>query len=206
MTINSSPIASPWFTTLMDRTKTMSDEDKHIIEEVLYMQYQIDPLLRESRIIKSIFADDLAEARAEALAEGETRGLQESIVDLVSDCFSARVVSQVQQTITATQNIEQLRKFLRHVARTSDEQEVAALLAQYFPPQQQPVNSRVDTLREAIVDLVNDRFPARVVFRVQHAIGPIQDVELLKKFHRQVARVADEEELSALLDQCFPTH
>jgi predicted transposase YdaD len=98
-----------WFTSLMDRTKTMVDEEKLFIKEVLHMQYQIDPLLRESPTIRSIFARDLAEAkaetRAEGVAEGIAEGLQEAILDLVSDCFSAQIVSQVQQRLLCLSRI-----------------------------------------------------------------------------------------------------
>jgi hypothetical protein len=206
----------------MDRTKTMSDEEKLSIEEVLHMQYQIDPLLRESPTIRAILAKDLSEAtakaRAEALAQGKAegkaeglaKGLQEAILDLVSDHFPALVVSQVQQTITTTQDIEQLRKFHRQVARVSDEQEVSALLAQCFPPQDSiraiAVQNEAKGLREAILEFVNARFSPHVITEVQQTIEPIQDVEQLKMFFRQLVRVHDEEEVYASLAQCFWTH
>jgi hypothetical protein len=211
-----------WFVCLMDRTKTMSDEEKLSIEEVLHMQYQIDPLLRESPTIRAILAKDLSEAtakaRAEALAQGKAegkaeglaKGLQEAILDLVSDHFPALVVSQVQQTITTTQDIEQLRKFHRQVARVSDEQEVSALLAQCFPPQDSiraiAVQNEAKGLREAILEFVNARFSPHVITEVQQTIEPIQDVEQLKMFFRQLVRVHDEEEVYASLAQCFWTH
>ena len=64
---------------------------------------------------------------------GELRGLQEAILDIVGDRFSSQVVAQVQQAIAPCEDVQQLRTFLRQVVRLSDEQEVPALLAQFFP-------------------------------------------------------------------------
>jgi len=194
-----------WFKCLMDRTQTMSDEEKQTIREVLQVQYQIDSLIRENPTIMAI----AAESEAKGKAEGEIRGLQEAILDLASDRFPALVVSQVQQTITPAQDAEQLRKFNRQLARVSDEQEVRALLAQCFPLQDEMkvrLEGKVKVLQETILDLISDRFPSPVVSQAQQTIAPIQDTEQLKKFIRQLARVSDEQEVYALLTQCFPTH
>ena len=226
-----------WFVCLMDRTKTMFDEEKHHIEEVLRMQYQIDPLLTESPTIRSILAkyvdeatteatakariSALAEGKAEGKAEGLAEGLQEAILDLISDRLPDIVASQVQQTITTTQDIERLRQFHRQVARAVDEEEVSALLAQCFPPQQQSnpqdpavmaiaaeseAKGELKGLREAILSLVSERFPTWVVSQVQQTIALAQDAEQLKTFLRQLVRVSDEEEVYTALAQCFPTH
>ena len=64
---------------------------------------------------------------------GEIKGLQEAILDVVGDRFSPQVVAQVQQTIIAVQNVQLLRMFHRKLVRVSDEQEIFALLAEYFP-------------------------------------------------------------------------
>ena len=96
------------------------------------MQDQIDPLLRESPTIMAILADDVATAKAEALAEGEAKGLQEAILDLVGARFSSQVVAHVQQAIAPSQNVEQLKRFFRQLIRVSDEEEVYASLAQCF--------------------------------------------------------------------------
>src|SRR5260370_42315449 len=62
-----------WFTCIMDRTKTMSDEEKHIIEEVLQVQYQIDPLIRENPRIRAIAAEGEAKGLAKGLAKGRLK-------------------------------------------------------------------------------------------------------------------------------------
>ncbi len=64
---------------------------------------------------------------------GEIKGLQEAILDVVGDRFSPQVVAQVQQTIVAVQDAQLLRMFHRKLVRASDEQEIFALLAEYFP-------------------------------------------------------------------------
>ncbi len=65
---------------------------------------------------------------------------------------------------------------------------------------------KAEGLREAILDLISDRFPALVVTQVQQTIAPIQNIEQLKKFLRQLVRASDEEEVYISLAQCFPTH
>jgi hypothetical protein len=192
-----------WFKILMDRTKTMFDEEKRIIREVLQVQYQIDPLIRENPTIMAI----AAEAEAKGKAEGEIKGFQEAILAVVSNRFPTLVVSQIQQTIASSQNAGQLQKFLCQVANTSDEQEVSALLAQSFPSdEERKPCSEYEWTQELILDLVSAGFSAEVVSQVQQAIAPIQDAQQLRKFHRQLARVSDEQAVLALLAQCFPVH
>lgn len=183
----------------------MSDEDKQIIQEVLQVQYQIDPLLREDPTIMAIAAEEAAKGEA----RGWIGGLREAILDLVRDRFPAQVVSQVQQTIKPTQNSEQLRNFHRQLPRVSDEQEVLTLLAQCFPRQDEMKlrsEGEIKGLQDAILDIISDRFSAQVVAQVQQTIAPIQDIEQLRKFLRQLVRVPDEQEGLALLARCFPTH
>jgi len=200
-----------WFKCLMDRTKTMTDEEKHTIQEVLQMQYQIDPIIRENPTIMAIVA--------EGEAEGEAKGLREAILDLASVRFPTLVISKVQQTIAPSQDIEQLKKLHHQIALVSDEQEVSALLTQCFPQQDQidplisddptiravAVQSEAKGLREAILDLISARFSSQVVAHVQQTITLRQDIEQLKRFFRQLLQVSDEEGVYASLAQCFST-
>ena len=191
-----------WFECLMRRTKTMSNEEKQIIQEELRMQYQYDTLLMENPTIMELVAKTLAEGEAKGKAEGEAKGkaegLQEAIVELVSDRFSAQIVAQVQQTIAPAQDTERLKKFLRQLARVSDEQEVQALLTQSFP-----LEGEVKGIQEAILDVASARFSSQIVAQVQQTIAPVQDVQELRRFLRQLARMSDEQEVSALLTQSF---
>ena len=63
------------------------------------------------------------------------------------------------------------------------------------------VKVRIESLQEAIVDIVNDRFSTLVVHQVRRAIAPSHNIEELRKLHRQLARVSDEQEVYPLLDQ-----
>ncbi len=185
-----------WFQTMLRRTTTLSQEDKHKIEEILHMEYQGYTLLKEDPVIHSL----IAEGELKGKIEGEIKGLREAILDIADDLFSLPVVVHVQQAIVASQDTEQLRKFLRQLVRLSDEQEVLALLAQYFP-----LPGEIKSMQEMILDIVSDRFSPQVVAQVQQTIAPSQDAQLLKRFLRQLVQLSDEQEVSALLIQCFPT-
>jgi len=63
---------------------------------------------------------------------GEIKGLQEAILDIVSDRFSPPLVAQVQQAIAPCQDVQLLRTFHRQLVRLSDEQEVSTLLTECF--------------------------------------------------------------------------
>jgi hypothetical protein len=80
-----------------------------------------------------LYQEVTAKTLQEGIQQGIQTGIQNSILDIVSDSFSPQVVEQVQHVITASQDEEQLRKFLRRVVRLSDEQEVLDLLAECFP-------------------------------------------------------------------------
>jgi hypothetical protein len=154
-------------------------------------------------------AKELAKELAEAEARAEARVLQEAIIDLINDRFSTQVVTRVQQTIAPSQNIEQLKKLHRQIARVSDEEEVYALLTQFFPVREEEtkeeiLKGEIKGLQEAISDIVGARFPIRIYTQVQQAIAPIQNVTQLRDFLRQLACLSDEQEVSALLEQCFP--
>ncbi|HEX3640242.1 MAG TPA: hypothetical protein VHV10_03015 [Ktedonobacteraceae bacterium] len=193
-----------WFQTMLRRTTTLSQEDKHKIEEVLHMEYQGYTLLKEDPVIHSLISEGELKGKIEGKIEGEIKGeikgLREAILDIADDLFSLPVVVHIQQAIVASQDTEQLRKFLRQLVRLSDEQEVLALLAHYFP-----VPGEIKGMQEMILDIVSDRFSPQVVAQVQQTIAPRQDAQLLKRFHRQLVQLSDEQEVLALLTQCFPT-
>jgi len=182
-----------WFNTMLSRTTMISDEDKKRVKEHLSMQYQLHPLLAEDPTIQSVIAKEVAE------------NLQEMIIDLINDRFPTQVVTRVQQAIAPSQNIEQLKKLHRQIARVSDEEEIYALLTQYFPAWDEEIKVRIESLQEAILDIAGARFSAQVQAQVQQAIAPIEDIGLLRKFHLQLASLSDEQEVYALLEQCFPS-
>jgi hypothetical protein len=184
-----------WFQTMLGRTTTISKQDKKQIQEVLKMQYQGFSLFREDPVIGGM----ILEGELKGKAEGELEGLRKAILDIADDLFSSSVVTQVQQAITFSNNIEKLRKFHRQIFRLSNDQEALALLTQYFPSP-----GEIQGLQEAILDIVGDRFSPQVVAQVQQAIDPCEDVQQLRTFLRQVVRLSDEQEVPALLAQFFP--
>jgi hypothetical protein len=60
--------------------------------------------------------------------------------------------------------------------------------------------------KEAILDSLDSRqFAAPIISAVQQAIAPVQSVEQLRAFFRQIALTTDEQTVSELLAQAFPT-
>jgi len=97
------------------------------------MQYQGFALFKEDPVIHGMILEGELKGEIKGKIEGEIKGLREAILDIANDLFSLPVVVHVQQVIALSQDTEQLRKFLRQLVRLSDEQEVSALLAQFFP-------------------------------------------------------------------------
>ena len=127
--------------------------------------------------------------------------MREAILNVLHVRFTAlATATQVQQAIAPSQDMQLLRTFHRQLFGVSDEHEVLALLTENFP-----LLGELKGLQEAILDVVNDRFSPQLVAQVQQAIAPSQDLQLLRKFHRQLFGVSDEQEVSALLTECFPT-
>jgi len=188
-----------WFQTMLGRTMTISQQDKQKIQEVLEMQYPGFALFREDPVIGGMILEGELKGKAEGKIEGKIEGIQDSILDIVKDRFSPSVVAQVQQTIAPSHNIEKLKKFLRQLVRLSDEPEVLALLTESFP-----LPGEVKAAQEMILDVASVRFSPQLVALVQQAIAPSEDVQLLRKFLRQVVQLSDEQEVSALLAQFFP--
>jgi hypothetical protein len=94
---------------------------------------------------------------------------------------------------------QQSRKFHRQLVRLSDERAVLALLADCFA-----LPGEVKGVQETILDVVSDHFSPQLVAQVQQAIIPVQDVQLLRQFHRQLMQLSDEQDVSALLARFFP--
>ncbi|HWS82941.1 MAG TPA: hypothetical protein VN207_01635 [Ktedonobacteraceae bacterium] len=66
------------------------------------------------------------------------------------------------------------------------------------------LKGRIEGLRDSILDIVETHFSPQVVAQVRPAIMLSQNSEKLKKFHRQLFGMSDEEEILALLTECFP--
>ena len=159
------------------------------------MQFNGETLFREDPVIHNL----IAQGELKGEIKGKLIGLKEAILDLADDLFSSQIMAQIQQAIAPSQDIQQLKKFLRQLVQLSDEQEVSALLTECFP-----LPGEIKGMQDAILDIASDRFSPEVVAHVQQTIAPSQDVQLLRKFHRQLVRLPDEQDVSALLSQCFP--
>jgi hypothetical protein len=176
------------------------------------MQYRLHPLLAENPTIQSVIAEETAKGVAKAIAQEVNRqvveGLQEAILDLVNDRFPTVAVKQVQQTIAPSHNTELLKKLHHQLARTSDEQEVSALLTEFLAIRDEEIKqemrmNEIQAAHEAILGVAN-RFPLRFYNQIRDAIAPIEDVAQLREFLRQLACITDKQEVPALLAQYFP--
>jgi hypothetical protein len=197
-----------WFETMMSRTTIMLEEDKRIVQEFIDMQYRLHPLMAENPTIQSVIAEETDKRVAKEVAKEVAKTLQEAILDLVNDRFPAIAVKQVQQTIAPSHNTELLKKLHHQLARTSDEQEVSALLTKFLAIRDEEIKqemrmNEIQAIHEAILGVAN-RFPLRFYNQIQDAIAPIEDVAQLKEFLRQLAYITDKQEVPALLAQCFP--
>jgi hypothetical protein len=199
-----------WFQTMLRRTTTVNSEDKQKIREVIKMQYQGFELFREDPVIGGMILEGELKGelkgelrgKIEGRKEGEIDGLREAIIDIVNDLFSSGVGTLVQQTINTSQDKEQLRKFHRQLFAVSDEQEVLKLLNQYFIPASEWSES--SDLEEAIVEIVSDRFSSEIVERVREVLAVHWDRQQVRKFLRKLFGVSKEEEVLALVAECFP--
>ncbi len=128
------------FHRIMQRAKTMSEQDKREVEEELHMQYQYDefiddnPLVQEhiargiAKGIEKYFSEiqakgeikDIAKREAIQKTEGQVLGLQQSILSIVNVRFPA-LAEQAQQQVTKISSIEDLDRLIKQLAVASDE-------------------------------------------------------------------------------------
>jgi flagellar biosynthesis/type III secretory pathway protein FliH len=134
----------------------MSEQDKHMIEKELKMQFNYDVWVNDDPIIQSMLAErelkgktegrdeglaegkaagrdeGLAEGKAagrdEGLAWGEIKATQESILSLLTARFSAALATQAQPVVAAIQSIDVLKMLFQQLLRLPDEQTVRIAL------------------------------------------------------------------------------
>ncbi len=66
------------------------------------------------------------------------------------------------------------------------------------------IEGKIEGIQESILDIVSDSFSSELVEQVQQVITASQDEEQLRKFHRRLFRLSDEQEVLDLLAECFP--
>jgi hypothetical protein len=161
------------------------------------MQHQDCALSKEDSVVHWMILNEL---------KGMIKVGQDFILDIVEDHYSPQVIEQVKQAIAPCSNPEQLRKFFRQLARLPDDQKVLALLTECFPQGERKgkIEGRLDGLREAILDVAFDLFSLPAVVHVNYVTYVCYDAEQLRKFHRQMVQLSDEEELVDLILECFP--
>jgi len=98
-----------WLRTLLERVKTLAQEDKHRVEERLHM---FDSLLEDDPYIQE------RENRAEA--RGETRALQQAVVEVVQVRFPT-LEELAQQTVTQVSRPDALHLLIKQISAAPDE-------------------------------------------------------------------------------------
>jgi predicted transposase YdaD len=121
-----------WFYHILRRTDTMSEQDKHIIEKELKMQFNYDVWINDDPIVRSMLAERELKGEARGKAEGETWGAisatRENILSLLTARFSAALAAQAQPAITSIQSIDMLRMLFQQLLRLPDEQTARIVL------------------------------------------------------------------------------
>jgi hypothetical protein len=105
------------FKTILHRSRTLSEQDKKEMEEQLYTY---DSLLDQD--------PEIQERIAQAKAEGEIQGVQETVVGFVEARFPA-LGELAQERVTLIRNTEVLRLLVKQVAALPDEDAARWLLS-----------------------------------------------------------------------------
>jgi flagellar biosynthesis/type III secretory pathway protein FliH len=121
-----------WMEILLERTTTISQQEKQKIQEQLKMY---NSLWEDHPKVKQIRAESRAKGRAEGEAkglaegeaEGEIRALQSAVVTIVKARFPA-LAELAQQKVAQVNNAEVLRFLLAQISPEFDEAVVRALL------------------------------------------------------------------------------
>jgi hypothetical protein len=106
------------FTNILHRTKTVSEQDKQIVEEKMH-EIQYDSLIDED----PVFQERLAKIKAES----ELEGAQNMVVDFVEARFPS-LTDLAQQRVTSIRNKEMLSQLAKQVATAPDENALRWLL------------------------------------------------------------------------------
>ncbi len=117
-----------WFATCLQRTDTVSPEDKRRIQEKME---NFESLLDENPFVQKKRAEGLAEGEAKGLAEGEARGeakgLQRAFVTVIRGRFP-RLSDLAQQKVTRITKPDALSLLLEQVSAAPDEETARIIL------------------------------------------------------------------------------
>jgi hypothetical protein len=109
-----------WFDTLLDRTTTVSENDKERTREAMN---EFESLLDSGHFVRQ----RVAKSRAEALAEGEAKGLQEALAITVELRFPA-LLELAQEKAEHVKQPDVLRFVLRAIKAAPSEEAARSLL------------------------------------------------------------------------------
>jgi predicted transposase YdaD len=121
-----------WFYSILRRSKTMSEEDKQIIEEELKVQFHYNDLIKDDPVIQNLLAQSKSEG--ELLGEmrgkmrGEIEGMKKSILNILNIRFSAALAKRAQPALQRDQDFDLLDRLQRQIIKAPDEQTVLLLL------------------------------------------------------------------------------
>lgn len=108
----------------------MSDEDKRVVEEELFVQYRYDEFLKDNPAIQKL----ITEGKTEGKIEGKIEGIRDAVLRIVNIRFSDPLIGLAKQALSHIQDIDTLYQ-LEDVAIKSDEQGVRAFLTRHLPSQ-----------------------------------------------------------------------
>ncbi len=107
------------FRRIMQRSKTMSEQDKNLVEEELRMHMAYDWFLDDN--------PDVQERVSKGTEEGQLQGLRRSVLKIIKKRFPS-LVDLAQQQIAAIVAVDELDQMIDQLLVVSDEAEVRKLL------------------------------------------------------------------------------
>lgn len=123
-----------WFSHILRRTETMSNEDKQAIKEALKAMFAYEEIIQDDPVIQSLLAQRELEGEARGEARGEINGMRESILSILSIRFSPALATQAQPAVMSIQDYEALKRLQRQLLKAEDEK--TALLVLDLPNEQ----------------------------------------------------------------------
>jgi predicted transposase YdaD len=121
-----------WFSHMLRRTDTMSDQDKKTIREEIKMLYGYEEIIQDDPVIQNLLDQRELLGKAEGILEGEVRGKMENMKDVIlstlSIRFSPALAAKAQPVIMPIQDYEALKRLHRQLLRADDEQTALLVL------------------------------------------------------------------------------
>jgi len=117
-----------WFSHILRRTDTVSDQDKQTIKETIKMLYGYEEIIQDDPVIQNLLAQRELEGRAEGIIEGKIENMKDVILSLLSIRFSPVFAAKAQPTVMSMQDYEDLKRLHRQLLKAADEQTALLVL------------------------------------------------------------------------------